>query len=402
MENSETAGPLAGIRVIEAGSLIAGPYSGQLLGDLGAEVIKVEPPVTGDPFRTWGRHTEEGAGVWWASQSRNKQSVTINLRTAEGQAVFQDLLGEADVLIENFRPGTLARWGLGPDRLSELFPQLIVSHVSGFGQTGPYATRAGYASIGEAMAGLRYITGYPDRAPTRVGISLGDSLAGVFSTIGILAALHERSASGQGQHIDTSIYESVLALTESMLADAHVFSVDRERTGPTLNGIAPSNVYPTRNGRSVIIAANQDTVFGRLCEAMAQPWLAADPRFLTHQARGEHMDEIDAIIADWSQKHAAEELLEMLETAGVPAGTINRASDILADPHVVQRGSIAWAETPGIGSLPMPNVTPRLSRTPGSIRTTGPQLGEHTDDVLQTLLHYDELCVRKLVEKGHV
>ena len=402
MENTAPRGPLTGIRVIEAGSLIAGPFSGQLLGDLGAEVIKVEAPVTGDAFRAWGRHTDEGAGVWWATQSRNKQSVTINLRTEEGQSVFRDLLAEADVLIENFRPGTLAKWGLGEEALSEQFPRLVVSHVSGFGQTGPYAGRAGYASIGEAMGGLRYITGYEDRPPTRIGISLGDSLAAVFSTIGVLAALNERHRSGQGQHIDTSIYESVLALTESMVADAHVFGIDRERTGTTLKGIAPSNAYPTGDGKSIIIAANQDTVFKRLCAAMDMPELVTDPRFVTHQARGDNMDEIDAIIAEWSQKHAADDLLNLLEDAGVPAGNINRASDILSDPHIEERGSITWADAPGIGRLPMPNVTPRLSRTPGGIQTTGPRLGEHTITVLRDLLHYDESRVQELSHNGHI
>jgi crotonobetainyl-CoA:carnitine CoA-transferase CaiB-like acyl-CoA transferase len=252
------------------------------------------------------------------------------------------------------------------------------------------------------MGGLRHITGFPDRAPTRVGISLGDSLAGVFSTIGVLATLNERHSSGQGQHIDTSIFESVLALTESMVADAHLFGVDRERTGPTLKGIAPSNAYPTRDGHTVIIAANQDTVFRRLCQAMGKPELADDPRFSTHGPRGDHMEEIDAIVSEWSQTQESGVLLDMLEQAGVPAGNINKASDILKDPHVAERGSIAWAEAPGIGTVPMPNVTPRLSRTPGSIRTTGPKLGEHTESVLRDLLGYDPEHVHKLNQHGHI
>lgn len=397
----ESDGPLSGLKVIEAGSLIAGPYCGQLLGDLGAEVIKLEPPITGDAFRTWGKHAATGEGVWWATLARNKKSVTCNLRTPEGQSIFRDLIQKADVLIENFRLGILARWGLGPDALIDLIPRLIVAQVSGFGQTGPYAQRAGYASIEEAMAGLRYITGYPDLPPVRVGLSLGDSMAGIFSCIGVLVALNERSRSGRGQTIDTSIYESVLALTVSLLPDHHVFGFDRERSGPVLEGIAPSNIYPTQDGQSVVIAANQDTVYRQLCGAMGRIGLAGTQRFLTQAARGHNMEELDLIISRGSRGFSTDELLNVLNAAGVPAGKINRPADI-ADPHVQDRGSIAWIDDPSIGSIPMPNVMPRLGRTPGKIRTTGPRLGERTTDVLTHTLGYDDEQIRSLQVGKHI
>ena len=380
------ASPLVGIRVIEMGSLIAGPYCGQLLGDLGAEVIKIEAPNQGDALRDWGRQTKDGKGVWWASLARNKQSVTLDLRQEEGQKLARELIMEADVLIENFRPGTLAKWNLGPEELRKQHPRLVVAQVSGFGQDGPYSQRAGYAAIGEAMGGLRYLVGYPDRQPVRVGLSLGDSLAGLYSALGVVTALYERGRSGQGQIVDTSIYESVLAVTESLLADFAVFDVIRERTGPILPGLAPSNAYPAKDQRSVIIAANQDTVFRRLTFAMGKPELADDPRFATHIARGEHQSEIDEIVAAWSAQHDSGELIAMLNELGVPAGGINTAREILADPQVQARGSVSWVSADGIGEVPMPSPMPRLSRTPGTIRHAGPELGTDTTSVLSNVL----------------
>jgi formyl-CoA transferase len=395
-------GPLSGLLVVETGSLIAGPYCGQLLGDLGATVIKLEPPVAGDAFRTWGQHTEEGDGVWWASLGRNKQSVTCNLRTEAGQQILRDLCARADILVENFRPGTLERWGLAPEVLMELNPRLIVAQVSGFGQTGPYAAHAGYASIGEAMAGFRYLAGYPDQPPVRVGLSIGDSLAGIFSCIGVLAALREREVSGLGQTVDTSIYESVLAMTESLLGDYALFDVIRERTGPVLPGIAPSNAYPTADGLSVIIAANQDTVFSRLAATMGRSELAQDARFATHVARGTNMAELDDLIGEWTAARESAQLLAELNEAGVPAGRINRAPEILVDPQVVARESVAWVDDAVLGSVPMPNVVPRLGRTPGRIRSTGPRLGEHTDHVLQDVLGYDPDRIAEMRSAGEV
>lgn len=392
--------PLTGVRVIELGSLIAGPYCGQLLGDLGAEVIKVEPPRQGDALRNWGRQTEDGKGVWWASLARNKQSVTIDLRVAHGQRLARDLISEADVLVENFRPGTLAKWNLAPADLMRENPRLVVAQVSGYGQDGPYAQRAGYAAIGEAMAGLRYLVGYPDRQPVRVGLSVGDSLAGLYSALGVVTALFERERSGVGQLVDTAIYESVLAFTESLLADYSVFDVIRERTGPILPGLAPSNAYLAGDDRSVVIAANQDTVFARLAEAMGQPELAEDPRFSTHIARGEHQTEIDEIVGRWARRLPSEEIISMLNERGVPSGGINTAADILKDPHVRERDSVSWVRAAGIGDVPMPAPMPRLSRTPGAISHAGPELGADTEDVLRRILGLDPERIGALRDQG--
>jgi crotonobetainyl-CoA:carnitine CoA-transferase CaiB-like acyl-CoA transferase len=382
------------------GSLIAGPYCGQILGDLGAEVIKIEAPDRGDALRDWGRQTAEGRGVWWSSLARNKLSVTCDLRRREGQDLARRLILGADVLIENFRPGTLAKWNLAGSELSAANSRLIVAHVSGYGQDGPYAQRAGYAAIGEAMAGLRYLTGYPDRQPVRIGISLGDSLAGLFSALGVVTALLEREKSGQGQDVDTAIYESVLGLTESLLADHAIFGAVRERTGPTLPGLAPSNAYEARDGRAVIIAANQDTVFARLAIAMGQPELAAAPRFATHIARGRHQVEIDQIVGQWARGLDSADIIAVLNDHGVPAGGINTAPDILSDPHIVARGSVAWVKADGIGDVPMPAPLPRLSRTPGAITSAGPDLGEHTDEVLSRLLQLDQNEISALRAQG--
>lgn len=393
-------GPLNGIRVIEVGSLIAGPFCGQLLGDLGAEIIKIEQPGIGDPFRTWGKHTDNGAPIWWSVLGRNKRSVTCDLRHAKGQQLLRELVAKSDVLIENFRPGTLARWNLDPESLLDANPTLIIGQVSGFGQTGPYSSRPGYASIGEAMGGLRYVTGHSDRPPVRVGISLGDSLAGIFCAVGVLASLVERSQSGKGQKIDVSIAESVLSLMESLLPDWHLLAYQRERSGPILPGIAPSNVYPTSDGGTVLIAANQDTVFRRLCDVMSMPFLIDDPRFKTHSDRGTNMDELDELIAQWSQERTTDDALLELERGGVPAGRIYRAEDILADAHFMARESITWFDDKHLGRIPMQNVNPKLSRTPGSISRSAPDLGEDTDNILQELLGYTAERVHRLRGDG--
>ena len=295
----DVAGPLSGIRVIELGQVIAGPFCAQMLGDLGAEVIKVEPPGKGDVLRQWGHADVTGDSLWWSVAGRNKRSITVNLRTPEGQQLVRDLVAQADILVENFRPGTLEGWGLGWDDLSAIRRELIMVRISGFGQTGPYARRAGYASIGEAMGGLRALTGYPDLPPIRVGISIGDSLTGIFGALGAVAALEARHRTGRGQVVDASIFESVLAVTESLVVEWCARGTERKRTGPTLPGIAPSNVYPTRDGQ-LLIAANQDSVFARLVDVMGMPELAADPRFVDHRARGRNMHAIDTIIAGWT------------------------------------------------------------------------------------------------------
>lgn len=396
------AGPLAGLRVIEAGQLLAGPFCGQLLGDLGAEIIKIEPPGSGDPMRQWGREKPHGQSLWWPVVARNKKSVTVNLRTAQGQGLVRRLAASADVLVENFRPGTLERWNLGYDVLAADNPRLILTRVTGFGQTGPYAPRAGYGSIGEAMGGLRYVTGEPDRAPSRTGISIGDSLAATFACLGTLAALHERERSGRGQVVDSAIYEAVLALMESLVPEWQVAGYQRERTGAILPNIAPSNLYPSADGQTVLIAANQDTVFARLAGAMGEPELAGDERYATHGARGAHQQELDDHIATWTAKHDADALLALLEEHGVPAGRTYRAQDMIHDPHMVARGSLVRVRDPRFGELAMQNVAPRLSRTPGGVRWTGPELGEHTREVLTAVLGLDDAAVDELAAGGHI
>lgn len=380
-----TAGPLSGVRVLEMGQLLAGPFCGQLLGDLGAEVIKLEDPSRGDPLRQWGRKRPQGQSLWWSIVARNKRSVTVNLRSQEGQQIARDLAAESDILVENFRPGTLEKWGLGYDALRAVNPGLVMVRVSGYGQTGPYAGRAGYGAIGEAMGGLRYVVGDPSTPPSRMGISIGDTLAAMFATIGALAALRERDVHGQGQVVDSAIYESVLGVMESLVPEWQISGHQRERTGAVLPKIAPSNVYPTADNLWILIAANQDTVFARLAEAMGQPGLATDERFATHSARGERQEELDDLIADFTTTMPAEDLEALLHDHGVPVGKIYRAAEMLADPHFQAREAITTVDHPVLGDVKMQNIFPRLSRTPSEIRWPGPELGAHTDEVLANL-----------------
>ncbi|SNT28227.1 formyl-CoA transferase [Asanoa hainanensis] len=383
---TERTMPLSDVRVVELGQLLAGPFCGQLLGDFGAEVIKLEDPRKGDPMRQWGREKPYGKSLWWPVVARNKKSVTCDLRTPEGQDLVRELVKHSDVLLENFRPGTLERWNLAPEQLWEINPRLVVTRVTGYGQSGPYAQRAGFGSIGEAMGGIRYVTGSADEAPSRAGISLGDSLAAIHATLGTLVALHERDRSGRGQVVDAAIYESVLAMMESMLPEWQLAGYQRERTGPVLPNVAPSNVYPTKGGESVLIAANQDTVFGRLAAVMNRPEFTADARFATHSARGEYMAEIDALIAEWTADQDPDELLEALHQGGVPAGRIYRAKDMFADPHFAARDAIVNVDDPDLGEIAMQNVFPKLSATPGQVRSTGPALGSNNDDIYRGLL----------------
>ena len=378
--------PLADLRVVELGQLLAGPFCGQLLGDFGAEIIKVEDPGRGDPMRQWGREKPHGKSLWWPVVARNKKSVTCNLRSPEGQQLLRRLIDTADILVENFRPGTLERWGLAPDVLWQTNPGLIVTRVTGYGQTGPYAPRAGFGSIGEAMGGIRYVTGNPDQPPARAGISLGDSLAATFACLGPLVAVHNRHRTGRGQVVDSAIYEAVLAMMESLLPEWAIAGYQRERTGAVLPNVSPSNVYPTADGDMVLIAANQDSVFGRLVDVMGQPQLATDERYATHSARGVTMTELDTLIATWTSTLTADELLELLHAGGVPAGRIFRAKDMFSDPHFAAREAIVRVVDPELGEFPMQNVAPRLSRTPGRVRTAGPALGEHNEEIWQGLL----------------
>ena len=382
--------PLSDLKVLELGQLIAGPYCGQILADFGANVIKIEPPGKGDSMRQWGEVDADGEPVWWNVIGRNKQSVTLNLREPQGQEILRNLASQADILIENFRPGTMERWGLGYDVLSRNNPGLIMVRVTGFGQDGPYSDRAGFASVCEAMGGLRYISGYPDRPPVRVGISIGDTLAGIHGAIGALVALHQREKSGEGQVVDSAIFESVLGVMESLVPDYDRAGKIRERNGGSLPGIAPSNAYPARDNRDVIIGANQDSVFRRLCAAMGQPTLADHPDYATHRARGANQQAIDDAVAAWTRQHDAQEIVDRLAEAGVPAGLIFRAPDMLADPHFNARKSIVMVPDRKGKPLPMQNVFPRLTKTPGTIRHAGPQLGEHTNEVLKGWLDMND------------
>jgi succinyl-CoA---D-citramalate CoA-transferase len=379
------AGALAGLRVLELGTLIAGPFCGQLLGDMGAEVIKIEAPGQGDPMRHWGPQPRGKPSVWWPVIGRNKKGVTLDLRQEQGQSLFKDLVAKADVVIENFRPGTLEKWNCGWKELSAINPRLILVRVSGYGQTGPYSQRAGYGGIGEAMGGLRYIVGEPDRPPSRVGISIGDSLAAVHACMGTLAALHHRHQTGVGQVVDAAIYESVLNMMESLVTEFDQLGHTRERSGPILPRIAPSNVYPTRDG-IVMIGANQDTVFARLAAAMDTPSLATDPRYADHQARGANQAELDEIIARWTGTLSTADLLSTLEKHGIPSGLIYRAADMLQDPHFLARNAIVSTPHPQFGTLRMQNVAPRLSASPSSVRSPAPALGEHNAEIYGNLL----------------
>ena len=396
MTDVGSTGPLADIRVLELGQLIAGPFCGQLLGDMGAEIIKLEPPGVGDAMRDWGR----GLPVWWSVIARNKKSATLNLREPRGQQLLRDLVGHADILIENFRPGTMENWNLGYDVLAAINPGLIMVRVSGFGQTGPYAQRAGYGSVGEAMGGIRYLAGDPDRPPVRVGLSIGDSLAATFACVGALAALHHRTNTGVGQVVDSAIYEAVLAMMESTVPEYSEGGLVRERSGAILPKTAPSNVYPTRSGEMIVMGANQDSVFSRLCDAMHRPELARDARFVDHVARGEHQAELDGLIAKWSATLDAEPLLARLTEFGVPAGRIYRAPDMLSDPHFIARQSIVDVLHPQFTNLKMQNVFPRMSATQGSVRWPGPPLGAHNDEVYGTLLGLDAATRAGLVRDG--
>lgn len=393
---SVAVGALSHLRVLELGQLIAGPFCGQLLGDMGADVIKIEAPGVGDPMRSWG----QGKPVWWSVIGRNKRSVTLDLRKPEGREVLRRLAAEADILIENFRPGTLEKWELAPEALQALNPRLIVVRVSGFGQTGPYAKRAGYGSIGEAMGGMRYLAGEPDRPPSRVGLSIGDALAATFACLGALTALESRHRSGRGQVVDSAIYEAVLAMMESTVPEYTEAGVIRERTGAILPKIAPSNVYPTADGEMVLIGANQDSVFARLAEAMGEPELASDPRYASHGARGNHQGELDARIAEWTHGFSADALLAHCEAHGVPAGRIYRVPDMLKDPQFQARQSIVPVADETYAGLQMQNVFPRLSQTPGRIRWPGPALGAHTDEVLEA--HGFDAAARAALRAGGV
>ncbi|CAE6912147.1 Succinyl-CoA--D-citramalate CoA-transferase [Pseudomonas marincola] len=374
---------LQGLKVVEMGQLIAGPFASKLLGEFGAQVIKIEPPKVGDPLRKW-RKIKDGTSLWWHVQSRNKQSLTLNLKEPEGQEIVRKLISEADILIENFRPGALEGWGLGWEQLSAINPKLIMLRISGYGQTGPYRDLPGFGVIGEAMGGLRHLSGYPGQAPVRVGISIGDSLSSLYGVIGILLALQERQRSGLGQYIDVALYESVFAMMESLIPEYDAFGYVREPAGSALPGITPSNSYPCNDGSYVLIAGNGDSIYKRLMLLIERADLANDPRLEHNDGRSEHAAMIDEAIAQWTSQRSRQQVLDALNEARVPAGFPYTAADIVSDPHYLARNMIETVQT-AAGPLKVPGVLPKLSRTPGRIGTGGPALGEHTDDVLAGL-----------------
>ncbi len=373
---------LEGLRVIELGQLIAGPFAGKMLAEFGADVIKIEPPDGGDPLRKW-RKLYKDTSLWWYVQARNKKSVTANLRLPEGQEIVRRLARDADVVIENFRPGTIEKWGLGYDALSRENPGLVMLRMSGFGQYGPYRDLAGFGAIGESMGGMRYVTGYPDRPPVRLNLSMGDSLAALHGVIGVLMALHHRAANGgKGQVVDVALYEAVFNMMESTLPEFDRFGITRERTGSNLTGIVPSNTYLTSDGHHVVIGANADSIFKRLMNAIGRKDLAADPDLAGNDGRAQRADELDQVIGDWTSAHGVDHVLKVLADAQVPSGKIYSIADIVADPQYLARDMIREATLPDGTTLRVPGIVPKLSDTPGNLEWVGPALGQHTDEVL--------------------
>ena len=393
------SGALDGLRVIEMGQLIAGPFCGQLLGDMGAEVIKLEPPGAGDPMRVWGQGQDK---VSWEVIARNKKSVSCNLRVPEGQALARRLIATADVVIENFKPGTLEKWNLDPDALRAEHSELIVARMSGYGQTGPYADRAGFGGVGEAMGGWRYIVGEPDRPPARMGLSIGDTLTATYGCMGVLAALYARSRTGRGQVIDAALYECVLQVMESVIPEYDRMGLIRERSGSILPGIAPSNVYRCRDG-DYLIGANNDAIFRRLARAMGRPELGDDERYATHVARGHHQRELDALIEDWTRELTVGEVDALMADHSIPGGRVYRAPEMLADPQFAAREAIIAIETERWGRLRMQNAFPKLSDTPSSVRTAAPTtVGQHNMEVYGGMLGIDPAELAKLTASAAI
>ena len=396
-------GPLSGVRVIEMGQLVAGPFVGSRMADFGAEVIKVESPGRGDAMRHWGHHRYKGRSLWWPVLARNKKTISANLREKRGQDLVRQLIAQADVLVENFKPGTLEKWGLDPESLHVINPGLIIARVSGFGQTGPYSSRPGFASVGEAMGGLRYINGFPDQPPPRTGISLGDSLAGMFATQGVLMALYWRDTigKGKGQVVDASITESCFAMMESALPEYDKVGFIRQPSGTGLANVSPSNIFPTKDEKWVVIAANLDAMFNRLCDAMEQPELADDPRYSTHQVRGENCDELDARIAEWTRGFTAAELDVRLDKHGVVSGPIYSIEDIANDPHFQARDMIQRYQDDDLGDIAVPGFVPVLSETKSEIAWLGSsEVGAHNEEIYCGLLGMTQTELQELKNDG--
>ncbi len=392
-QNADTkSAPLQGVKVLEMGALIAGPYASGLLAQFGADVIKIEPPKEGDPLRKW-RKLHNGTSLWWYTQSRNKKSVTLDLKFEEARAIVRRLVAEADIVIENFRPGTLEKWGLGWNELSAINPALIMVRISGYGQTGPNRERPGFAAIAESMGGLRYVTGFQDRPPVRVGVSLGDTLASLYGALGALMAMHHLKVNGgKGQFIDVALYEAVFAVMESLIPEYSVQGNVRERSGSSLPGISPSNTYPCADGQYVIIAGNGDAIFKRLMRAIGRDDLGDDPDLEHNDGRVRQNDKLDAAIAAWTMQHDLEDVLVVLDKAAVPNGRVYTAEDISKDPHYKARNMIERFELPDGQPIDLPGIVPKLSETPGRTNWVGPKLGEHTDEVLASVgIGADEL-----------
>ena len=399
--STENFGPLQGIRVIEMGQLLAGPFVGSRLADFGAEVIKIETPGAGDPMREWGHHRYKGKSLWWPTLARNKKSVTVNLREKKGQEIVRKLLASADGLIENFKPGTLEKWGMSPEELHKINPKLIIVRVSGFGQTGPSANRPGFASIGEAMGGIRFINGFPNTPPPRFGISLGDTLTAMFAVEGFLMALFEREKNnGKGQIVDAAITESCFSMLESTLTEYDKCGIIRKPSGTGLANVAPSNIFETKDNQMILIGANQDGVFARLCKIMDQPELSSDEKYSTHSARGKNQKELDDLINDWTKTKNLKEIELLCNDNGIPAGLIYKAKDMIEDPHFKARQAIIDITHPEFGKIKMQNVAPKLSNNPGKVYKVGPILGEHNNYVFKEILQKSEDEIKNLKESG--
>ena len=395
-----SSGPLADLKVIEMGQLIAGPFAAKTLADFGAEVIKIESPKSGDPLRVW-RVMHEGTSLWWQVQSRNKKSLSLDLRQKEGQDIVRELIKNADVLIENFRPGTLESWGMGPEDLLKINPRLIVLRISGYGQTGPYKDKPGFGVIAEAMGGMRHLTAEPGRVPVRVGISIGDTLAALHGVIGILMSLHERNRSGKGQVIDVALYEAVFNCMESLLPEYSLKGIVREAAGSALPGIAPTNAYRCKDNAYALIAGNGDSIYKRLMHAIGRDDLGQDPELSDNTGRVSRVNEIDQAISDWSAKLSVDNVLQILDSAEVPAGKIYNIADISQDPHYIARGMIEKLTLKDGSQLDVPGVVPKLSRTPGHRPKLAPELGEDTHATLKSIGISDEQ-IKILLDKGIV
>lgn len=392
--------PLDGVKVLELGSLIAGPFAGRIFGDFGAEVIKVEPPKTGDPLRKW-RMLKDETSLWWYVQSRNKKCITLNLRTKEGSEIIKRLAKEVDIIIENFKPGTLEKWGIGYEELKKINPKIIMVRISGYGQYGPYSAKPGFGSIGEAMGGIRYLSGYPNLPPVRTGISIGDSITALYAVMSAMMALYHRDIKGgEGQYIDVALYEAVFSLMESMVPEYDQFKFIRQRSGNTLPGIAPSNIYLCKDGKYIAIGANGDAIFARLCEAMNRPDLSENDEYKSNDGRAKHMKYLDEQIENWTKTLSTEDALKILDEYHVPAGKIYNVEDMFNDAHFKARNMIETVKINEKDSLKVPGIVPKFSKTPGKIRWAGAKLGANNKEIYQEMLHFSDEELDKMKEDG--